>query len=93
MWGCIQWPCEILKRPAISPANLKEFKEFMQKNDQNEEKGEDYKSLDSELFAPFCMFPYREHKWLHGSLSSQIFKYVQDNARTLVHQEKRRNAR
>jgi hypothetical protein len=28
---CKQWPCEFLKRPVLVPANLKRFKEFMQK--------------------------------------------------------------
>jgi hypothetical protein len=26
---CKQWPCELLKRPVLVPANLKEFIEFM----------------------------------------------------------------
>ena len=28
---CKLWPCELLKRPVLVPANLKEFKEFMRK--------------------------------------------------------------
>jgi len=28
---CDQWPCQFLKRPILVPANLKEFKEFMEK--------------------------------------------------------------
>jgi hypothetical protein len=26
---CEMWPCELLKRPVLAPADLKEFKEFM----------------------------------------------------------------
>jgi hypothetical protein len=28
---CKQWPCELLKRPILTPVNLKKFKEFMEK--------------------------------------------------------------
>jgi len=33
---CKEWPCELLKRPVLVPANLKEFMEFMRKH-KNEE--------------------------------------------------------
>lgn len=29
---CKEWPCELLKRPVLVPANLKEFMEFMRKH-------------------------------------------------------------
>jgi len=29
---CMQWPCELLKRPVIIPVDLDKFREFMQKS-------------------------------------------------------------
>lgn len=31
---CNQWPCELLKRPVLTPMDLKEFKEFMEKQEK-----------------------------------------------------------
>ena len=30
---CDQWPCELLKRPVLVPANLKDFRDFMEKSE------------------------------------------------------------
>lgn len=30
---CDQWPCELLKRPVLIPANLKNFRKFMEKSE------------------------------------------------------------
>ena len=32
---CERWPCELLKRPVLVPADLKEFKAFMKKIENN----------------------------------------------------------